>query len=625
MKKLSLQTATALASIVFSLALLQTASAQNTNIIFEADTGTGKVTGPSIPRRRGSIVRYPQMQRPQPVAGLTINATFDTSITSDPNAEAIQACIHRVIDIYRAQFKDDVTVSILFRYSTTQPNGSPLETGSIGVSNYVLYSVPWNSYVGALQSDAKTTADTSANGSIPGASITSLVYVASSNGRAIGLSTPGTMTAGGTIPGGTYDGIVTLNSAQALSFMRPTGGNYDAQKIIQHEIDEILGHGSFINVFSNVRPMDIFSWSGPATRNLTTDGVRYFSINGGIKKIIDFNQNLIGDFGDWRSGGCPQPDPHVQDSSACPGEYADVKDWTPEEIALDVIGYDSTAPVSKAPFDIDGDGSTDLAIYRPAAGEWWYLKSNNGANGAAHFGISADTITPADFTGDGRTDIAFFRSLIGYWFVLRSEDLTYFSFPFGSTGDIPAPADYDGDNRSDAAVFRPSTATWYISNSSGGTTIQQFGLSADVPVASDYDGDGKSDIAVFRRGGINGAEWWLLKSGGGVFAAQFGKPSDNAVPADYTGDAKADIALWRPSSGEWFVLRSQDLSSFYAFPFGVSGDRPVPGDYDGDGIADAAIFRPSGSMWYVNRSSSGLLIHRFGSAGDLPVPAAYVR
>ncbi|MBK6748872.1 MAG: hypothetical protein IPG67_02370 [Acidobacteria bacterium] len=142
MNSLSLHTATALTSILISLSLLQPATAQNDNVVFAADTGTGKTIGTNIPANRGSIVRQAHLPRPQPSTGLTINATFDASIMTNPNAEAIQACINRVVEIYRTQFKDDVTVSILFRYSTTQPNGSPLGSGSIGVANYVIYSVP---------------------------------------------------------------------------------------------------------------------------------------------------------------------------------------------------------------------------------------------------------------------------------------------------------------------------------------------------------------------------------------------------------------------------------------------------------------------------------------------------
>ena len=279
-----------------------------------------------------------------------------------------------------------------------------------------------------------------------------------------------------------------------------------------------------------------------------------------------------------------------------------------------------------APFDFDGDGKTDISIFRPGPGEWWYQRSSDLLVPALQFGAGTDKIVPADYTGDGKTDIAFWRPSNGNWFILRSEDFSFFAFPFGANGDVPAPADFDGDGKADAAVFRPSAATWFVSRSSdGGTTIAQFGANGDQPVVADYDGDGKADIAIFRPAGANGAEWWYVKSSNSQTAAlQFGASTDKAVPGDYTGDGKADIAFWRPSTGFWNILRSEDFS-FFAFPFGTTGDVPSPGDYDGDGKFDATVFRPSNSTWFANRSSSTVLIQQFGITGDLPLPNAYVR
>ncbi len=104
----------------------------------------------------------------------------------------------------------------------------------------------------------------------------------------------------------------------------------------------------------------------------------------------------------------------------------------------------------------------------------------------------------------------------------------------------------------------------------------------------------------------------------------FGNSADKAVPGDYTGDGKSDVAIWRPSTGEWFILRSED-ATFYSFPFGANGDAPVPGDYDGDGKFDAGVFRSSAGTWYVQRSTAGTLIQNFGASTDLPVPNAFVR
>ena len=284
------------------------------------------------------------------------------------------------------------------------------------------------------------------------------------------------------------------------------------------------------------------------------------------------------------------------------------------------------APSRKTPFDIDGDGKTDVAIFRPSPGQWWTFRSSDGQVPALTFGTSTDTIVPADFTGDGKTDIAFFRPSTGFWFVLRSEDNSFFATPFGTNGDVPLPTDFDADGKADIAVFRPGNSTWYINNSGGSpTTIQQFGIAGDVPVAADYDGDAKADIAIYRPNAAGGGQWWIQRSATSVVAAlQFGTSTDKTVVGDYTGDGKADIAFWRPSTGFWNILRSEDLS-YFAFPFGTTGDVPVPGDYDGDGKFDAGVFRPSNSTWFVQRSTAGTLIQQFGITGDLPLPNAYVR
>ncbi len=277
-----------------------------------------------------------------------------------------------------------------------------------------------------------------------------------------------------------------------------------------------------------------------------------------------------------------------------------------------------SAPTARAPFDYDGDGKTDISIFRPSNGQWWLNRSAAGL--IVHtFGVSTDRITPADFTGDGKTDVAIFRPSSGEWFVLRSEDSTFYSFPFGTNGDVPVPGDFDGDGKADATVFR--NGIWYIQQSTGGTRVEGFGAaSGDFPVVADYDGDGRSDLAIYRTAL---GQWWLNRSTAGLIVHTFGNSADRPVPGDFTGDGKADVAIWRSSSGEWFILRSED-SSFYSFPFGTNGDVAAPGDYDGNGIIDATVFRPSNTTWYSNTQTQGTLTNGFGAGTDRPTPNAYV-
>lgn len=282
-----------------------------------------------------------------PTTGLNIHATFDSSITGNPNAAAIQAMINRAVSIYESLFNDPITIQIRFRYATTNPNGTPLPPGTLARSLFVYYTVPWNVGIPALRADAKTTNDNLAIASLPATPLAPTIEPSSANGRAVGGNTPPAMFADGTVgAGGPYDGIVTLNSGTPYKFTRPASANFfDAQRSTEHEMGEVMGLGSRLgHTGIDLRPQDLFSWSSHGHRNITSSGTRYFSINGGLANIVNFNQNPNGDFGDWFSSACPQAHPYVQNAFGCTGQSSDVTATSPEGINLDVIGYDLVSP-----------------------------------------------------------------------------------------------------------------------------------------------------------------------------------------------------------------------------------------------------------------------------------------
>src|SRR5439155_15545393 len=137
-------------------------------------------------------------------------------------------------------------------------------------------------YIDALKADAATANDATANASLSASALSTNVVPSSANGRAVGLNTPPAMFANGSVgAGGPYDGIVTLNSNQPFKFTRPpASGMYDGQRSTEHEMDEILGFGSYLNLGgSDLRPQDLFSWSAAGARNLMASGSRYLSID----------------------------------------------------------------------------------------------------------------------------------------------------------------------------------------------------------------------------------------------------------------------------------------------------------------------------------------------------------
>ncbi|HEX8249600.1 MAG TPA: Ig-like domain-containing protein, partial [Pyrinomonadaceae bacterium] len=279
---------------------------------------------------------------------------------------------------------------------------------------------------------------------------------------------------------------------------------------------------------------------------------------------------------------------------------------------VDIIVGASQA-IRRAAYDFDGDGKSDISVFRPSDGVWYLNRSSQGF-AAQQFGISTDKLAPADYDGDGKSDIAVYRD--NTWYLLRST-AGFTAVQFGAAGDVPQPADYDGDGRAEPAVFRPSNGTWYVLNLvTSQFTGVQFGSNGDKPVAADYDGDGKADYAVYRP---SDGTWYLFRSQAGFTGVQFGVSSDKTVVGDYDGDGKADPAVYR--DGVWYQLRSSQ--GFVAIQFGIQSDLPAPADYDGDGKTDPAVYREN--TWYLLQSLNGFNGVQFGAVGDKPVPNAFVQ
>jgi hypothetical protein len=289
----------------------------------------------------------------------------------------------------------------------------------------------------------------------------------------------------------------------------------------------------------------------------------------------------------------------------------------PQDFPFKLVGSISGGPsAGDGRADFDGDGRTDIAVFRGSEGNWWLQRSTAGLQ-VLNWGLSTDTLVPGDYDGDGTDDVAVFRpdanSANPDFYMLNSNGFVFTGVSWGIPGDVSANADYDNDGEYDIAVYRPSSGDWYILLSSNGSNVI-FNNPGTTPVPGDYNGDGSADGIMYTNGA-----WVGTLSGGGAFNIALGQAGDIPVAGDYDGDGTDDVAVFRPANGTWFVRQSSDAMVVETV-FGISTDIPAPGDYDGDGKDDQAIYR--NGQWWLNQSTAGVSVVNFGLATDAPIPAA---
>jgi len=265
--------------------------------------------------------------------------------------------------------------------------------------------------------------------------------------------------------------------------------------------------------------------------------------------------------------------------------------------------------------DFDGDGRADFAVTGVENGlKIWHIWQTTAGYKQAQWGLASDFNASGDYDGDGKTDIAVargdqsFRTMTTYIYNSQTNSVTIKTVS-AARAFFTGPQDYDGDGKADPAVTYTEGNTPVIYRSSQTDTIEGTQLPSGVVVRlGDLNGDGRAEAATYvsfpGEAGTLFIRNWVSSQ---LQSLSWGASGDEFVAADFDGDAKGEIAIFRPSSGEWWFIRSSDNVVNVA-RWGVNGDKPVPADYDNDGKTDIAVYRPGSpnGVYYIYGSLGGI-------------------
>ena len=168
-----------------------------------------------------------------PAHALVITPVFDSSVTGNGNAAAIEGAINSALGTIDGLYANPVSISVDFTY-TAAADGNLLSTAQ----NF--YAVSYGTYVNALSLDASANPQNTVLA-------TALAHLSQGNDAsgANELAITGAQAAMlGLGPSLLSNATININSNQNFAFARPvSSGQYDLIGGLEHELDEVLGGG----------------------------------------------------------------------------------------------------------------------------------------------------------------------------------------------------------------------------------------------------------------------------------------------------------------------------------------------------------------------------------------------
>jgi hypothetical protein len=269
-----------------------------------------------------------------PAHALLIAPIFDSSITGNANAAAIEGAITTAVNTIDGLYSNPVTIPVTFTYNN---DGSFLAT-----TTQSYYYPSYNTYVNLLKADSLANPENT----VLATAITNLSQGNDANGAKNMAITGAQFTMLGVTAAA--NATITLNNIWNWSFTNAvTSSQEDAIGAFEHELDEVLGGGgagSAINFFYGLEygSTDLYRYSAPGTPSFTTNSnvPSYLSVDGGVTSIAAFNQGPGGDFGDFAVSCNLGNGQLIQSAASCAGPHEAYTASSPEFAMMEAIGWD---------------------------------------------------------------------------------------------------------------------------------------------------------------------------------------------------------------------------------------------------------------------------------------------
>jgi len=273
--------------------------------------------------------------------------------------------------------------------------------------------------------------------------------------------------------------------------------------------------------------------------------------------------------------------------------------------------------------DLDGDGDVVYLIGDQVVTR---LGTGKGVFGPALFGLTVfpTSVEAGDIDGDGTTDLAIIRSFEDSLEVALGDGNGDFvlQMPSLASGTSPTQVvvgDLDGNDGDDIIVGGGDTYNVFVSDGDG-SPVPQFQVGVGGPIVAlglgEFDGDGDADMIFVRTLGAVSSMFVRLGDGDGTFGSAVPIDVDGDTPratvgGDLDGDGNGDIVHVDSDLDLVYVLFGNGAGGFDD-PVGVATDvepqQVVVVDLTGDGHLDVAVGHGEGaSVWIYPNDGAGAL------------------